>query len=406
MQYLQVSDIGKLEVEKDSVYGVAITLPQVARSCGWPPELMSLAVRNFLVLFFNVIVQIFIIFMLDKEDLIMNKFSGRMYTCNMGANMPVCPDGPRCTGPSGTKYTPSRLYNFDTWMTRSYVQAAFRDLFPHMREEIDSKVDPGEFGVESSECRYVCVFIFVISLMSELEGCWNLGRLLWHTPTCPESWVRYEVPSWAPKETVKKVTQVDELDFVKLQVAGMARKWKIFNAMFVLAPKVVIWASMLMAGTNFLMETSGINNIIVNSTALGFVLCIDELCFELLTSAMDRIIVERTEGLPLFELNDEDDDEAVINMHFENTHRCRIKTVIISIFHMVPFNFWVAFGLWAALMFHYYYSRCHLTADGQWVSDEMYLPKDTRLTLLQAWMPGWFPYEMESDPYWEMPDPS
>jgi len=183
-------------------------------------------------------------------------------------------------------------------------------------------------------------------------------------------------------------------------------KWKVLNFIFVLMPKVLIWAGMLLAGTIFLMETQGIDNIVVNSTALGFVLCIDELFFELLTSDTCKKILQRIEAFPLFDLQYEEDmeDDAVLVRHMEKTMACSCFASVKAWSNMLPINLVLASGLWIGVMAYYYGTRCQLTEDGIWVSRSMYLPKGVGLTLFQAMLPTLFRPQTEDEPYWTMPD--
>ena len=41
-----------------------------------------------------------------------------------------------------------RMYNWGVWTTRIFVRDSFKSLFPDRSEEIEAKIDPGEYGVE------------------------------------------------------------------------------------------------------------------------------------------------------------------------------------------------------------------------------------------------------------------
>lgn len=400
LSLLRGRDKGCLEVEADSVYGAALAVPQIARSCGWTWELVGLCARNYFCLALNVVLQGYILYLINAEELIFDKFSGQMYMCNMGANLRQCPDAAGCVGPSGTRYTPERLYNFQSWVNRNFVRDSMAAIFPEKKNDIYEQIDPGEFGVESSECRWVCTFLFVLTLMEELTGVVSVARVLLLVPTQAEPWVYYEVPQWADKKHVKAVHSWTELDLVKIEVAGMPLHWKLVNWVFVFLPKVTLWLMTLLAGTTFLMETSGIDSIIVNSTALGFILSIDEVLFSSLSNPMGLHMMERLEARPLYDLSEEDEaeDEHVVRRHTES--RSGILDCVLT---MIPLKLVVVIGVWSFAMANYYLSNCEQSADGTWVSKRLYLPQTITLTVLQAFAPRWFPIDESKDPVWSMP---
>lgn len=44
------------------------------------------------------------------------------------------------------------------------------DVLPDKEEDINAKVDPGEYGMENNKTRYVCHFLFTVSVISEPLG--------------------------------------------------------------------------------------------------------------------------------------------------------------------------------------------------------------------------------------------
>merc|ERR1712014_134148 len=84
------------------------------------------------------------------------------------------------------------------------------------------------------------------------------------------------------------------------QVAGMPLKWKLFNAFILLVPKAMIWQLTVTTGIVFLMETAGIDDLVVNSVALTFILDIDELCCKTLTEEYICGLLSRVRPFPLF----------------------------------------------------------------------------------------------------------
>jgi hypothetical protein len=82
----------------------------------------------------------------------------------------------------------------------------------------------------------------------------------------------------------------------------MPFRWKLINLCFVVLPKVYIWLLMVDIGTLFLMETAGIEDMIMNAVALSFILSIDELICSGLFSDTSKHMLETIEPLPLFEV--------------------------------------------------------------------------------------------------------
>merc|ERR1719161_2717950 len=94
------------------------------------------------------------------------------------------------------------------------------------------------------------------------------------------------------------------LDRVHLKIAGMPLSWKIINAMFVLLPKLLIFKITAETGTNFLMETAGIDDLIVNSVALGFILNIDEMLFDHIMTWEERKMLDEVEDFVPYDLSE------------------------------------------------------------------------------------------------------
>merc|ERR1719310_2605160 len=87
----------------------------------------------------------------------------------------------------------------------------------------------------------------------------------------------------------------DELDNVHLRLAGMPIIWKVLSIILICVPKLMLWKLTITAGTTFLFETGGIEDVIVNSVALTFILGIDELMFENLMSTSVRAMIDKVE---------------------------------------------------------------------------------------------------------------
>ncbi|CAE7883988.1 unnamed protein product [Symbiodinium microadriaticum] len=193
--------------------------------------------------------------MLIHGALQLGPVGGQMYLCDFGANLNACTVDPNAEG---------------AWQTRSFVAASLKALFPDKADDI----------------RY-------------------------YVPSTDEPW--YELGEEEEDEAQESMEKW--LGQVTVQVAGMSRLWKIVNAfvsafdrlvqsdvlniasnevILVLVPKFLLWEmtashelSLESTGVDFLMETAGrclgkpsIDDLIVNSVALGFLLTLDEMLTE------------------------------------------------------------------------------------------------------------------------------
>ncbi|CAE8742574.1 unnamed protein product, partial [Polarella glacialis] len=351
----------------------------------------------------NYVVQGTVLYMISKEEHIWDLFAGQMYLCDFGAYVQTCPDGPNCVGPGGTKYTPGRIYDFSTWSTRNFVLNTVKQLFPKDAGKIDEMADPGEYGLESYLCRWLCCSLFVVSVMSDLWDTISFAKLLWKIPNKAEPWIDFEVPTWAEKEVVKEIRGMTELDFVHIRIAGMPIHWKIINVCFVLLPKMMLWYFTVDAGILFLMESSGIDDLVVNSVALAFILQIDELVCSELMSEVTKMVLEKVEDYEMEDVIAEEilTDEEVLDKDFVAHHH---PWAWSDIFSLLPMKLGSVVSVMAIFVYQYYLRNCIRHPDGGWVSKPMYLPKSTDFSVLNAFLWYWFPIETHSEPYWTPPD--
>eukprot|EP00931_Biecheleriopsis_adriatica_P033990 TRINITY_DN19680_c0_g2_i3.p1 TRINITY_DN19680_c0_g2~~TRINITY_DN19680_c0_g2_i3.p1 ORF type:complete len:515 (+),score=75.15 TRINITY_DN19680_c0_g2_i3:64-1608(+) len=306
--------LGSLDVQRDSVYGAVIALPQIARSSGWPATLTCMVIRQYFMLFFNLGLQMFLLSMIGKEQLIMYPYAGQMHLCDFASQWQNCPDGPNCRGPMGTGYTPARIYDFNIWSTRVFVRQALGALFPDIdKEALDVAADPGEYGLESWWCRAGCIFIFLMAVCDDLFDTLNLINLFYTLPSESESWIMWEGFDEQKREEIEDA-KLGCVELVRLRIAGVPLHWKFVNFLCVLCPKVFLWFALVTSGVHYLMETAGITDVIVNAMAMTFVLQIDETIFSQFSTSASRELMARLESYALFDTNLEDnetDDEAL-----------------------------------------------------------------------------------------------
>merc|ERR1712224_74737 len=196
--------------------------------------------------------------------------------------------------------------------------------------------------------------------------------LFWSLPTNEDKWLRFEPPSWeANKSRAKMIFGWTELNLVKFGVAGMPLRWKIFNIIAVFCPKLVLWVFLVSLGFNFLLESSGIINVIMNSLALTFILSLDELIFEVLTTVPVKHIMENLEEFALYNIaNDEEETEhEVIHRFNEKEIRSRLWQAITI---LVPRRFLSVCILTYVFIWMYYANNCERSSDGGLVSKPMY----------------------------------
>eukprot|EP00931_Biecheleriopsis_adriatica_P036435 TRINITY_DN20993_c0_g1_i1.p1 TRINITY_DN20993_c0_g1~~TRINITY_DN20993_c0_g1_i1.p1 ORF type:complete len:539 (-),score=85.40 TRINITY_DN20993_c0_g1_i1:101-1696(-) len=403
---LRFMDMGKVSIEAGSVYGAAVLMPQVARTAGWARSLLPHVVSSYFYLMVTFVLHAALLMYVCKEEHVLDLYAGQMYLCDFGAHMEYCNEYVEkpgveipgvCLGPSGSKMTSARLYSWSQWTTRNYFAQVLGDLFPEKGKEIRTMADPGEYGVESYWCRLLCCFVFVISIIEELGNITTMMRLLWYSKSENEPW--FELATEGEEETIDSMdTWCDQ---VKLKIAGMSRIWKLVNVVLILIPKAILWEVTASAGVNFLMETAGINDIIVNSVALGFLLTIDEVITGAMMSEQVNHLLSMVEDMPLYdpsELNIHNDEETM------QIVQEREPSTLAFVFDIVPRTMVLATGLTAVFVYRYYCTHCDW-ADGHFVSKEMRVPKSMTYSFFNAVSSWLFPIDLVSEPYWSMPVP-
>lgn len=393
--------IGYAQIPKDSIYGAAVAMPQVARSSGWAYTYIGLVARVYLFMGITMFTQLFLITMVKEECNIMNTYGGQMHLCDFGRGIENCPDGPNCIGPGGTHYSFPRLYSYGSWSTRIFVRDALLGLFPEKKDDIKTLADPGEWGVENHWCRLICVFLFMMSVVDDLKGATAMVNLMTNTPNRPDMWISYDVPSWGDKHYVKEVKDWQELDLVKFKIAALPLKWKVISSLTVILPKFFVWFSLVTAGVHFLMETSGILDMIINSVAMSFILQLDTVTLELLATEATKHIMESLEDVRLYPIEDiehEDEDQVqeVLKQELGTFHRNP------HFLHLLfPKRLLMISVLTFVFVYRYYMMNCIQQEDGSWISKPMQSFPDTMP------MPYWKILlgieNPNSGEYWSMP---
>eukprot|EP00929_Paragymnodinium_shiwhaense_P048816 TRINITY_DN24642_c0_g2_i2.p1 TRINITY_DN24642_c0_g2~~TRINITY_DN24642_c0_g2_i2.p1 ORF type:complete len:434 (-),score=47.11 TRINITY_DN24642_c0_g2_i2:415-1716(-) len=379
----------RVGVEPNSVYGAACLMPQLARTCSWPQEFISLVISSYVYLILCLVVHGALLVFMSKSESVWDNYSGQMYLCDFGANVQQCEEGdPACMGPGGTTMSPPRMYSWDQWVTRVYVRDALLAVFPDSRDEIRQSVDPGEYGMESYSCRLVCVFVFMITVIEELYLIVRMIRFLLYIPNESQPWL-VETES----------TNAEEETDVQVRVAGMSVFWKLFSASTVLLPKAVLWAMTVDVGVSFLMETDGICDIIVNSVALTFLLTMDETIFEGLMSAKTKYLLSACKD---YETGGASKNAAAEPAE-EKPLCSRVCGALWNVVNQSCWKLLLTALLTVVFTMHYYGRHCTYVS-GRWVSQPMYTPSSTTYNFLNALLPPIFPLAQSKEPYWTMPE--
>lgn len=449
-------EAGSCFVEKGSIYGAAILMPQLARSMDWHRLLTIEAFRSFILIGVSIFLQVSLLVMLARKETVYDTFAGQMFLCDLGAGC-IQGDSSRCMGPSGTEITPPRLYSFDIWTTRIFVRESLKAIFPDKQDDIQDLIDPGEYGLESYWCRLLCCILFVMSMLKEATNIIGMGKVLYYPPTRADSWLgegmgdsqadivqadldsgdvkTIPVSSDDPEDAransrqsvlgdKKRSTRVlksaedlasaavppsgdvfeeDWLDSIDLKIAGMPLMWKVINAVCILLPKILVWKLTVQTGITFLMETASISDLVVNSIALTFILSIDEMICETLTSQSTLSMLSRCKDYPLFDIEAAtmSDDELLTRYggaKLEEGVRCRDLLAILFPTRLVCVIIITIYFVWS-------YYRIHCQQDGAtfW-PNPLRTPTTAAFSIFNALFPDLFPIHVVDEPSWEMPE--
>jgi len=366
-----VEHAGACSVEKASVYGAAVAIPQIARSGGWPKSMCGLAFRAYLFVILNYFVQTLFVYYIYDSQTNMNPYGGQMHLCDFASHISNCPHAPNCLGPGGEPIPdPGTLYPFDIWNTRKFVRDAMIQIFPDKGDQFGTLMDPGEYGIESNYCRLLCIFVFVLQIVDEFTNIIDFARLLRKMPTSEAAWIEYELPA----DDVGPDPHGDKhLECVRFVVSAMPMRWKLFNVFFILLPRIFIWRMLTMAGVHFLMETAAMVDQIVNTTALSFVLTTDELILERLATKATRFIVSGVQDYQLFDndtFSNTNDQETLNRYYVQELSWCHGA----ARFSCLPWRLFWVFGLMSVFTAEYYWHNCTQTENGSIVSIDVFLP--------------------------------
>jgi len=417
-----LSRYGSCAIEAESVYGAALVLPQLARSMQWQRDFTIEALRSYVFVILAVVIQSLILTMLEKHETVIDPFAGQMFLCDLGAFCGSVEDTgePSCKGPAGTTITPPRLYSFDIWSTRTFVRDSLKMIFPDKADEIDKNVDPGEYGMESYWCRVLCCVLFMMTMVQEARNILTMGYTLYYLPSAPESWIVESGHEEEPADAAEDDGPVNEdewLEGITLQAAGMPMVWKILNTVLLLIPKMLIWKLTVETGIVFLMETAGIDDLVVNSIALTFILDIDELCLATLTTPYTKSLLSRCRDLPLSDFKSQMASEQQRKSHSSKmTEKMALQrfgedelqkhfSPMDIVYTLFPFRLLGVLGAAIFFIIGYYTSHCRSTETPfRFWPKPLHLAESTDFSFLNSFVPWLFPVATEDEAIWSMPE--
>lgn len=153
------------------------------------------------------------------------------------------------------------------------------------------------------------------------------------------------------------------------------------------------------------METSRIEDLIINSIALTFILNIDEMICENFTTAATRYLMDRLEGFKLYDTNEEEKMTDQQNMDLVKEERMFSKWSFRDTYALLPMRLLASVAWTIAFVYNYYSLHCGHMSDGTKVSHDMFLPVYPYYTVPNFLWSNFNKQPTEDKPFWVMPDP-
>jgi hypothetical protein len=162
------------------------------------------------------------------------------------------------------------------------------------------------------------------------------------------------------------------------------------------------------------MESAGIDDLIVNSTALSFLLNLDEMilaavnCDSLshLLESCDRFEISRIDAELQDEMMDRTPSKVMGGTHHRRSNKIDTETAPLSrldrLINISPTHLIFVFLMTCAWISFYYIKHCD-SVDGRWISKPLHVPKTLTFTSLNSLFPYFFPVPREQEPSWIMP---
>merc|ERR1712232_1410577 len=161
-----------------------------------------------------------------------------------------------------------------------------------------------------------------------------------------------------------------------------------------------------MGGTVFLMETSGIEDTIINTAALSFIISVDELLCSALFNDTAKHMLENIE--PLVHISDELTTMTDMEAYEKNQASREWSLFSLKLYRMLfPVRLFLMVSVTGFFIWKYYFEHCNLTSDGSYVAKDVFLPKSYVMPIfsfLFSPFPGIFSVETQETAAWRMPD--
>ena len=154
--------------------------------------------------------------------------------------------------------------------------------------------------MESQIARLACALIFGVNLMNDMRDIYRLWELVIEVPSADDGgdllfWVITDEEEEDGEEKEEPEENEEEKQTTRFQIRGMPRRWKAIYLALLVFPRSVVWVALAHQGFRFLMETGTVEDVILNSLALGYILDIDELIYAVCTSEVVKRIMEKLE---------------------------------------------------------------------------------------------------------------
>eukprot|EP00448_Togula_jolla_P021852 CAMPEP_0170572822 /NCGR_PEP_ID=MMETSP0224-20130122/2430_1 /TAXON_ID=285029 /ORGANISM="Togula jolla, Strain CCCM 725" /LENGTH=483 /DNA_ID=CAMNT_0010895355 /DNA_START=8 /DNA_END=1456 /DNA_ORIENTATION=+ len=311
-----------ISIPKQSVISTAICFPQLARCSGYARTFSAMSIKHVILAFLSLWMQAFLLEAMRQALLTIDQADGVPHLCTYGFDYGDDANPPK--GPLGLAYERSRGNiepSYQKLMLRNTIAQLMRSLAAaNVTTLVNDEMGPVDYGLESPNCRFLSVTMFLISLSGEMVALWRWAVYLWKSPrrklmasgqssssssedefgfgdndNC--QWIKFR--DWpdtsqnpAKRKELWNALEKTELDHIRFVATGMPLGWKIYSGLLVFM-KAVILIELSWIGLMFLMHTGVIIKLILNSVALLFIVDVDLIFFESFSGRMAKDLLKR-----------------------------------------------------------------------------------------------------------------
>jgi len=239
---------------RDSLYGVCVVLPQVARQLNWHAVYIGLVVKSY--------VCIFIVYAMQSMFV--------WEVCRLVWKL----DDDCNADPESCQHSGFRAVH--EWMLRPGGRVRWYLCSPQVDGDSDSQI-----------LRKLCVIAFVLWLFKDLRQTYEIAMLILKLPNQAGKWMVMKMV------TESSMVQLDKKGFlehedeaeIEWQIDAMELQWKIITSVFIIIPKFMVAVALCYYGSVWLLNTTERSDLILNAVALVFVLELDEAVFAAVMSS-------------------------------------------------------------------------------------------------------------------------